>query len=172
MAFTDLGSIGAVGNSNNNQTGVVLTTTASVAVGDLVVVVVAVDNPQNGGDAGVTVVGNSGVNNTWVKAIQICNALAAQGGASVSIWYTHVTNAMAIGTTIQANFTSTSASDASAIIAKKFSVGAGKTVVVEGVGTLVSNTAADPGALEMLRLQTSSACGFAALPPKLATTPA
>ena len=150
MAFADLGSLGAVGNTNNNQASLVLTTTAAVSVGDLVVVVVAVDNPTNGGDSGVSGVQNSGTANTWVKAIQIQNAVAAQGGASCSIWYTQATSAIASGATITATFTNATTSDASALTARRFSVDAGSTVAIEGTpGTLVGNTAADPGSLNV-----------------------
>ena len=150
MAFADLGSLGAIGNTNNNQTSLVLTTTAAVAVGELVVVVVAVDNPTNGGDSGVASVTNSGAANTWAKAIQVCNAVAAQGGASVSIWYTKATAAMASGATITATFSNATTSDASAMTARHFSTAADVTVAIEGTpGTLVGNTAADPGSLNV-----------------------
>ena len=150
MAFADLGSLGATGSTANNQASLVLTTTAAVAVGELVVVVVAVDNRASGGDdLAVSGVQNSGTANTWVKAIQIANALAAQGGASCSVWYTFATSAIASGATITATFTTAASADASAMTARHFSVG-GIGVAIEGTpGTLVSNTNADPGSLNV-----------------------
>lgn len=150
MAFTDLGSLGATGSTANNQGSLALTTAAACAVGELVVVVVAVDNPGNGGDGGVSAVQNSGTANTWTKAIQIQNAVAAQGGASCSIWYTVVTTAISSGATITATFQDANASDASGLTARHFSMAAGNTVAIEGTpGTLLGNTAADPGSLNV-----------------------
>ena len=150
MAITDLGSLGAIGSTVNNQPSLLLTTTAAVAVGELVVVVIAVDNPQNGGDAGVASVTNTGTANTWTKAIQICNAVAAQGGASCSLWYTVATAAMSSGATITATFSDATTSDATAMTARHFSVATGNGFAVEGTpGTLLHNTAADPGSLNV-----------------------
>ena len=150
MAFTDLGSIGVAGATTNNQGSLAITTTAACAVGELVVVVVAVDNPTNGGDSGVASVANSGTANTWNKAIQIQNAVAAQGGASVSIWWTKVTTAMASGATITATFTNATTSDATAMIGRHFSMAAGMDAEIEGTPTTVlRNTAAAPGSLDL-----------------------
>src|SRR4029077_20094897 len=122
-----------------------------VAIGELVVVVVAVDNFASGGDdLAVASVQNSGSSNIWVKAIQIANAVAAQGGASCSIWYTRTRAAIASGATITATFTNAANSDASAMTARHFSVAADKFVQIEGTpGTLVNNTGADPGSLNV-----------------------
>jgi hypothetical protein len=151
MAFTDLGSLGATGSTANNQVSLALTTAAAAAVGELVVVVVADDNRASGGDdLAVTSVQNSGTANTWVKAIQIANAVAAQGGASCSIWYTVVTSAIASGATITATFGDAAASDASGMTARHFSLSGGNAVAIEGApGTLVNNTGADPGSLNV-----------------------
>ena len=158
MAFADLGSLGSTGSTSNNQSSLVLTTTAAVAVGDFVVVVVAVDNRVTGGgdDLAVSGVTNSGTANTWTKAIQVANNLAAQGGASVSIWYTKATAAIASGGTITATFTTNSTSDATAMTARKFSVATGASVILEGTPTtLLHNTAADPGSLDLTTANTA-----------------
>jgi hypothetical protein len=150
MAFADGGSLGATGSTGANQASLALTTTAAVAAGDLVVVCVAVDNPQNAGDAGVSGVSDL-AGNIYNKAIQVCNAVAAQGGASCSIWWTQATNALAAQTgAITATFGTASTSDASGLTARKFTVGAGNAVAIEGTpGTLLHNTAADPGSLNV-----------------------
>ena len=151
MAFTDLGSLGATGATTNNQTQLDLATSAAIAIGDFIVVVVAADNIANGGDdnacSGVTLgVGGQAL----TKRIQIANALAAQAGASVSIWYGQATAALGSGGTIRATFGSATLVDASAMTARKFSVAAGMAVDVAGTpGTLVGNTAADPGSLNV-----------------------
>jgi hypothetical protein len=151
MAFTDLGSLGATGSTANNQASLALTTAAAAAIGELVIVVVAVDNRASGGDdLAVTAVQNSGTANTWVKAIQVANAVAAQGGASCSIWYTIVTSAIASGATITATFGDAAASDASGMTARHFSLSGGNAVAIEGTpGTLLGNSAADPGSLNV-----------------------
>jgi hypothetical protein len=148
MAFSDLGSLGGVGSTANNQVSLALSTAAAVAVGNLIVVVVAVDNPQSGGDSGVSGVTDTG-GNTYTKAIQVCNAVAAQGGASVSIWYSKATTGLAAGATITATFSNATFSDASAMTARKFGGFTG-TIEIEGTaGTLLHNTAADPGSLNV-----------------------
>ena len=150
MAFADLGSLGATGSTGNNQTTLDLTTTAAVAAGELVVVVVAADNIANGGDDGAVIsVTFLGVQ-ALTKGKQIANALAAQAGASSSLWYCVASSAFASGSTIRATFGSGTLVDASGLTARHFSLAANNTAVEEGTaGTLVSNTAADPGSLNV-----------------------
>jgi hypothetical protein len=149
MAFTDLGSLGAIGNTNNNQTTLDLVTSAAIAVGDFVVVVCAADNIANGGDDGAVTGVTIGIGGqALTKGIQIANALAAQAGASCSIWYGVATSGLASGGTIRATFGSATLVDASAMVARKFSIAAGTTATVEGTPTtLASNANADPGGL-------------------------
>ena len=150
MAFTDLGSLGATGSSANNQTQLDLSINAPIAVGDFVVICVATDNILNigGDDNAVTSVtlGTAAGSQVLSKAVQVANDLGGQLGASSSVWYGVANSALASGSTIRAVFGSTILVDASGITSRKFSVAAGNTVKMEGVpGTLISNTAADPG---------------------------
>ena len=151
MPFADLGSLGATGSTNNNQTTLDLTTAAAVATGNLVVVVVAADNIANGGDDNATSGVTLGVGGpAFTKGRQIANAVAAQAGASVSIWYLVAPSALASGGTIRASFGSGTLVDASGMTARVFSMAAGFTVAVEGTpGTLVSDAGADPGSLNV-----------------------
>jgi hypothetical protein len=151
MAFGGEVSLGATGSTANNQTTLDLATAAAIAAGEFVCVVVAADNIASGGDdnacSGVTLgIGGQAL----LKATQIANAVAAQGGASCSIWYGVATSALASGGTIRATFGSGTLVDASGLTARKWTIAAGNLVQIEGTpGQLVNNTGADPGSLNV-----------------------
>jgi hypothetical protein len=153
MAIAEVGSLGANGATTNNQTELDLTTTATAAAASLSVVVVGADNIANGGDdnAVSAVRLTTSANGTpFRKGLQIANALAAQAGASCSVWFLHHPLAFASGGIIRATFGSGTLVDASAMTARNFSLGSGKTVAIEGTpGSLVNNTGADPASLNV-----------------------
>jgi hypothetical protein len=147
MAFGDINFIGAAGNSTDDQASLTITTIADIAVGSLVVVVVGVDNRATGGGddsatSGVTIGGH-----VATKARQNASNLAAQAGASCSMWWWVSDAAVPSGSSIVATFTTNTTSDASAILARQFSFAGGNTIVVENTNAL-ANDAADPGSLD------------------------
>lgn len=145
MAFAVVSGLGVSGDSTDNQTANVLTTsTANCAVGTLNVVCIGVDNATT---ATGTTTDVSGVvdsaGNTYTRAYEYCSAPAgAQTGADVSIWYCVLTSSLAIGGTITATFTDASKSDASAVTARNFSIAAGSLVGVEGTPSNSTTTLA------------------------------
>lgn len=148
--FASKGTLGANGTTTPNEANIVLTTaTTNVAIGDLAVIVVAVDNRLGTADAddanisGVT----SSPANTWTKAREWSNNQAgAQAGATVSMWYTVATAAMNIGSTITATFTQNTTSDAQGIIGWCFTKPQGS-VSIEATNILATD-GADPAALD------------------------
>lgn len=115
MSFADKGTWGTSVNTANNQASTTHTSaTTTAAVGDFVVLVVAVDNnATTDGDEGA-VSSVTGGSNTWTKALEFTNGQgAAQAGATVSVWYTNVTTQMNTGTVITINFTNSASRDES-----------------------------------------------------------
>lgn len=148
MAFAHVGNIGTALSTANNQSSLVMTTSATASVGQLLVLIVAVDNraTTDGDDSAVSGVTDS-AGNTWTKAIQFANGQGTnQTGASCSIWYTAVTAQLTSGGSITATFTTATLADASAMTCKNYSMAAGSTVAVEATNTL-ANDAASAGSL-------------------------
>lgn len=147
--FGSKGTIGATGTTTANQSNIVLTTaTTNVAIGDLVVVVVAVDNTSTTDQDASEISGvTSSPANTWTKAREWTNGQGtAQTGATVSMWYTVATAAMNTGSTITAAFTTSTSADAQAIIGWAFTKPAGA-VSIEATNILATD-GADPAALD------------------------
>jgi hypothetical protein len=89
-----------------------LTTSAVAEAANVVVLVVAVDNNAtvDGDEGAVSSVTDSAGGNTWTKAREFCNSQAAlQAGATISVWFSKLTNQIASGGTITANFTNNTA---------------------------------------------------------------
>ena len=149
MAFARGDLTVAVGNKTANQStlnGDVLAGTA--AIGDLVVVAVAVDNHQttDGDEGAVTSITDTG-SNTYTKAVEFCNGNgSAQTGGTISIWYSVLTTAISVDTfdALTVNFSNNTSRDAAAIAAGEFTKGAGTTISVAGSSTLATD-GADPG---------------------------
>ncbi len=147
--FASKGSLGVIGNTTANQASIVLTTqTTAVAIGDLAVIVVGVDNSGTTDTEGAEISGVvSSPANTWIKAKEFTNGqAAAQAGATVSMWYTVATAAMAVGSTVTVSFTSSANRDAQAVIGWVFTKPAGD-VAIEGSNTNATD-GADPPALD------------------------
>src|ERR1041384_4789690 len=102
MAFASLNTLG----SNQNKTSgnsIAVTTTAAAESGHLVVVIVAIDNTGTGdGDnSEVNSISDSAGGNTWTKAREFTNGQgAANAGATVSVWFSVLTNQINSGGTI------------------------------------------------------------------------
>lgn len=152
MAFAAVGSLGKRNNSTANQTISSITgISATAGTGNLVVLIVAVDNNQttDGDEGAVTSVIDSDGGNTWTKAAEFTNGQgSAQAGATCSIWYTTVV-ALSSGASISANFNNSASRDKSCLTAYEFSAGAGSTFSVEGTPGTLANDGADPGSLNV-----------------------
>jgi hypothetical protein len=141
MAFSSLGSLGTTQNKTS-ASSITLTTTAAAAAGSLVVICVAKDNSattdaENNEFTGAS---DSVGGNTWIEAIEYSRgAPGANNGASVAIYYSVLTNALASGSTITVNFDS--ARTAKAATAWNFGLAAGAGVEVLGLRGMASGTA-------------------------------
>lgn len=150
MAWASVGTLGSVQSKTANQASLVLTTSAAAEAENVVVLVVATDNNQttDGDEGAVTGISDSAGGNTWTKAIEFCNGQGgAQSGATVSVWFSKLTNQIASGGTITASFSNTASRDATAATAWEFTIGAGNVVTVEATNTLANDGAA-PGSLD------------------------
>jgi len=140
VAWESLNTLGTVQDKTADASDV-LTTTAAAEAGNVVVLVVALDNLTGNPDADngeVTSITDSAGGNTWTKAKEWTNAQGgAAAGATVSVWFSKLTNAIASGGTIPANFTGSPA--AVAMSAWEFSIGAGNVVTVEGSAVLADD---------------------------------
>ena len=147
MAWTSLNTLGS-NQSKTAGTSIALTTSAAVEAGHVVVVIVAIDNTQttDGNTSEVSSITDSAGGNTWVKAREFCNGQGgAASGATVSVWYSKLTNAIVSGGTITANLANSIT--AKAISAWEFSIAAGATVSVAGTPQDLANDNADPGSM-------------------------
>lgn len=150
MAFASKGTINRAASTTPNQASAALGVwSTAAAVGDLAVIVVAVDNNQttDGDEGAVTSVTDSG-GNVYSKAIEFCNGQgSAQAGATCSIWYSDITTAISAGTgSTTINFSNNASRDASAITGWLFTKAAGQTVAIAATNTL-ANDAGAPGSL-------------------------
>jgi hypothetical protein len=147
VAFSDLGNLGSGGSTANNQANLTVATVSAVNAGDFVAVAVTVDNQATGGGddgstSGVTIGGVA-----LTKARQNATNLAAQAGASVSLWVGQP-GALTSGVNIVATFATAGTSDATALSARRFSVAAGS-VVTEAGDNATTSTTATPGSLDV-----------------------
>lgn len=145
MGIADKGSLGGTGNSGNNQVTLVHTTiTTAVAKGDLIVVVVVDDNSGTADKVADEVSGvTDSAGNVYANVAGWSNSVgaAAQSAASVSVWTSIAAAALAIGGTITATFTSATLSDATALVARAFTVDAGAAVALAAAASTLSTDA-------------------------------
>ena len=153
MAFASVGTLGKVSDTSAG-TSIVLTTAAAAEAGNIVIVVVAKDNVSttDGNTNEITSVTDSATGNTWTKAREFCNGQgAANAGATVAVYYSRITNQIALGGTITANFSDSRT--ASAISAWEFS---GNAISVDGTPVDLANDAAGPGSMALAGLTNAS----------------
>ncbi len=135
----------------------------SAAVGDVLIVAVAINNVQttDGETNEVTSVTDT-QSNTYVKLKEYCNGQGgAASGATVSLWYSKLTTALVVAVdTVTANFSSSVA--AMAMGCKKFTITAGATVTLEASATL-ANDGADPGSMTLSGLASREYLFFRAI---------
>lgn len=136
--------MGAAAAKNANAY-VNMTTNSRVAqVGSLVVITVVRDNAGGGGATNQIVSISNGAGNTFTKVGEWTNSPSgANSGTTVAIFYTTVTSAISIGSTLQASFPNSPT--AAAISAYNFGIASGKTFGVELFNT--SDSTADIGSL-------------------------
>jgi hypothetical protein len=147
MAFSDLGNLGAGGTTTANQSSLTVATVSAINADDFVVVAVTVDNRVSGGGDDLSVSGVTVDGTALTKARQNATNLAAQAGASVSLWFGKP-GAKASGVNIVASFTTNTTSDAQALSSRRFGVAAGSTVSKDGDNATTSTTAT-PGSLDV-----------------------
>ena len=147
-AWAHIGTLGTA-QDKTSGTSIVLTTSATAEAANVVMLVVAKDNAAtaDGNTSEFTSISDSAGGNTWVKALEFCNAqAAADAGATVALWYSKLTNQISSGGTITANFSD--ARTASTASAWEFTVGAGNVVSIIGTGQLATD-GADPGLISI-----------------------
>lgn len=148
MAFASVGTLGT-GNSAASGTTVSITTSAAAEAGNLAVVIVGTDNTQttDGQTSEISSITDSVGGNTWTKGGEFCNGGgAAAAGATVSVWFSKLTNQINSGGAITA--TLGTARIAKSLTAWEFTVGASNTVsVATGSLQTLANDGADPGSM-------------------------
>lgn len=127
-AFTAIGGA----NANASATSLAMTLTAAVAVGDIILVGIAVDNTTttDGATTDITSVVDS-VGNVYTRLVEWTNGnAAAAAGVTGAIWAAYCATAMTTSDTITASY---SARVGQVMVAEKAAVGAGMTF--QSVGT-------------------------------------
>ena len=147
--FIDLGMLGSGGSRATDQATINVSTTAAVAVGELVVVAITTDNfffdPIGNDDSVISV--TLGPNN-FIKAGSCGTQVSAsQTCPGSSIWYCTIHSAVALGQNITATFINPATSDHSALSARHFSMFG--QAEVAGVASQFMETAADPPSLDV-----------------------
>ena len=148
-SWTSVGTLGSNQSKTANKSSMSMTTSAAAEASNMVVLVVTCDNNQTtDGDEGmVSGVTDSAGGNTWTKGKEFTNGQGtAQTGATVSLWFSKLTNQINSGGTITAALTNNTTRDACGISAWEFTIGAGNVVTVEATNTL-ANDGADFGSL-------------------------
>ena len=133
MAFAAVGTIGSGTSKTANQTGGTLTLTAQADAGNLIVLVIAVDNSAttDQDESAVSGLTDSAGGNTWTKIAEFTNSDGgAQNGSTCSVWYSVLTNTISSGGTISWSYSNSTSRDASAYTAHEFTKGASTTVEV------------------------------------------
>lgn len=143
-AWATIASVGVFGKNNEvtSDTSLVITTTATLEVGNLAIIGIGINN-TNTTDADFseisTVVDSAG--NTWSKICEYTNGQdAAAAGATGAAWYTRATSELASGGTI--TITTANTVTAKVAVAHEFTVGGA--VEIAGTCQTSASDAADP----------------------------
>lgn len=147
MAFASVGTLGT-GSSSSGGTSVAITTSATAEAGNLVVLIVALDNHSTSDQqtTEISSISDSG-SNSWTKAGEYCNGqFAANDGATVSVWFSKLTTQIASGGTITA--TLANSKTYKCLTAWEFTVGSG---TIQTAGTLQTEAvdSGDPGSMAL-----------------------
>jgi hypothetical protein len=128
MAFGSVGTLGG-GGFKATQTSMTLTLAAAAEAGNLVVLVIALDNATNDAAGSiVTSVTDSG-GNGWDRGHESTTGGSAAAGASTSVWFCNVRTTIASSGTITCNFSSRGAGG---ITAWEFTKAAGTIAALVG----------------------------------------
>lgn len=148
MTIASKGTLGNYANTSNNQTGFSLTTaTTTLSVGNLAVLIIAVDNDQTtDGDENCVSGVTDSAGNPWRKAAEFTNGEgAAQAGTTCSVWFTRANTQLSVGGTITGNFSVAASRDESAGLAWAFTCDAN--IGIDGTNTLATDATSNPGSL-------------------------
>lgn len=139
-----------------NQASISVTECTSNA-GEVIVVVIAVDNNQTtDGDEAAVSFSTETNGNTYSKACEFTNGQGgAQSGATVSVWYSLLTNATTSGNTATFNLTNSASRDASSYRSMEFTIAASSTISVAGTCQTLANDNADAGSQTISGLSSS-----------------
>lgn len=150
MAFSSVATIGT-GNSTVNDTSLLLTTTAACEVGSLVALIIALNNTQTTDGVTDEISSISDTNgNTWQRftGAEYCNGQGGVDvGATVSVWYSIITTAMAVAAVITITLANSKARKC--VSGWEFTLDAGSTVAIAGTLQTLANDAVDPGAMAL-----------------------
>lgn len=151
MAFAYIATSGIAGTSKTAGTSVPVTyTTGSFAAGTLMVAAIASDNLGSGSDGDKSDVASVSDNagNTFLKAAEFSNVQAgAAAGATVSIWYCVLANAVTSANIVTANFNGSPV--AKLIFLGAYTKSAGTTINVTSPIVTLANDNADPGSMAL-----------------------
>jgi hypothetical protein len=148
-AWSSNGALGSAG-SKTSSNSLTMTTTSITNAGQVVIVGISKDNVQttDGDSTEVTSITDSAGGNTWTLLKEYTNGQgSANAGHTVSLWASKLTNGIANGGTITANFSSSIV--AKAMSAREFSFAAGSTFSIEGVVATEAIDAGTPGSLDV-----------------------
>jgi len=157
MAFGSKGTLGTVTGATNEATIALVTATTALSVGDLAVVIFAMDNAgSSDSDEGAVsgVADNAvGTTNVWQKAREWTNGQTGAGtGCVVSVWYCNLTTDLPTGRTITATLTSATARDATSATGWGFSMAASHFARVYVTNQAVGDGATSLGSLDAVTL--------------------
>lgn len=149
-AWTDTGQNLIDAADGTAVSSILMNTLNALSVGDVAVCAVGTDETGIGTTDGdnaqhTTIV--DGSSNTWVQAVEFQNmqTSTAADGASVSIYYSKITSALASGGNITFNFSA--ATTRKAFACWRFTTPVGTTLSVAAGSSTLANDAADPGSM-------------------------
>ena len=151
MAWASVGALFSFNSVTANLSPIVITTSATLQVGRVAVIVIAVNNAvgTDGDSTSITGVTDS-AGNTWSKVREWTEAPTAFAavGTSCAMWWTQATVQLTSGGTITATVSNAGANDATAAVGHIFSVAANAIASVQGsAGNGAAAT--DPAAMDV-----------------------
>lgn len=148
MAFASVGSIGT-GSEKTSDNSFAITTTATAEVGNVVVVLVAIDNITTDPGAAsaettdITVTDSAG--NTYTRAVEFTNGNTTAGNSvTAGIFYSQLTSQLGSGGTITINLSGNATAKGAS--AHEFTKDSGTTLSVVGKVTQPTDSSADVAA--------------------------
>jgi len=146
VAFGTPTNRGTTQSKTANQASFVLNTSSAIPLGELAIIIIAVDNNSavNEDEGAVTSVTDP-QGNTWAKALEWCApGGGAQLGATVSVWYSTITTEIPSATLITVNLSNSASRDASAATVRSCTRDTGKTIAIEQTASVTTVSGTDP----------------------------